>query len=269
MAAIISTITPMIGDILAQRNRRCALDQSPAESVGFMILLLYLRVKYSKLPEWKTALKEVDFLGNAIVIPSIICEPLALVMGGTRHPRKAWRIIGALILGFLKRFIFHLYESSSRWCTQPTMPPRLYHPRISTTSFLLIFLRSIIITAANDFLAVYFRAGKKTSPLDSSIYHLSFALPIIPISGLGAACISKTGLYTPLHDIRFARCGIEAELPSTLTATSHRGSRIGYQILTSSSAGLIFTSTLVCTLAPLREKDVAIATGFDDRFPCV
>ncbi|KAF5876292.1 putative major facilitator superfamily protein [Botrytis fragariae] len=84
------------------------------------------------------------------------------------------------------------------------MPPRLFQHRTSAISFLLIFLASTIITAANCFLPVYFQAVNQASPLDSSIYYLSFALAIIPVGGLSAAFISKPGLYISLHAIGFA-----------------------------------------------------------------
>lgn len=262
MAAIGSTVAPVIGGALAQTNWRWVFwINLPVAAVGLVIILLCLKVRYPQNPNWKHALAQVDFIGNAIFIPSIISILLGLVMGGSQFPWGSWHIIVPLVLGSLGWAAFHGYESSSRWCKQPTMPPRLFKHRTSAVSFVLIFLGSIIITAANYFLPVYFQAVKKVSPLDSGVYYLPFALAIIPIGGLGAAFISKTGLYIPLHGIGFTLTAIGAGLLSTLTETSSSGRWIGFQVITSGGVGLIFTSTLISTLAPLKEEDVAIATG--------
>ncbi|KAF7917246.1 uncharacterized protein EAE98_010351 [Botrytis deweyae] len=262
MAAVGSTVAPVIGGILAQKNWRWVFwINLPVSAVGLVIILLCLKVNYPPNPNWKHALAEVDFIGNAIFIPSITAVLLGLVMGGSQFSWGSWHIIVPLVFGFLGWVAFLIFESSTRLCKQPTMPPRLFKHRTSAVSFVLIFLGSIIITAANYFLPVYFQAVKKVSPLDSGVYYLPFALAIIPIGGLGAGFISKTGLYIPLHRIGFALCAIGAGLLSTLAASSNSGSWIGFQIITSSGVGLIFTSTLISTLAPLKEEDVAIATG--------
>jgi hypothetical protein len=141
------------------------------------------------------------------------------------------------------------------------MPPRLFKHRTSAVSFVLIFLGSIILTATNYFLPIYFQAVKEVSPLNSGVYYLPFALAIIPFGGLGAAFISKTGQYIPLHGIGFALSAIGTGTLSTLNASSSLGAWIGFQIIASGGSGLVFTSTLISTLAPLPEEDVAVATG--------
>ncbi|RDL36453.1 MFS general substrate transporter [Venustampulla echinocandica] len=262
MAAVGSTVGPIIGGALAQVDWRWVFwINLPVSALGLVIILLCLRVKYPPTPNWKQALAEVDFTGNGIFIPSIIAILLGLVMGGSQFPWGSWHIIVPLVLGCLGWAAFHLYESSPRFCKQPTMPPRLFKHRTSAISFVLIFLGSIIITATNYFLPVYFQAVKEVSPLDSGIYYLPFALAIIPFGGLGAAFISKTGQYIPLHGIGFALSAIGTGLLSTLDASSSPGAWIGFQIIASGGSGLVFTSTLVSALAPLPEEDVAIATG--------
>ncbi|EHL02730.1 putative Uncharacterized MFS-type transporter C16A3.17c [Glarea lozoyensis 74030] len=108
---------------------------------------------------------------------------------------------------------------------------------------------------------LYFQAVKGVSPLDSGVYYLPFALAIIPFGGMGAAFISKTGQYIPLHGIGFALSAIGTGLFSILDEDSSPGAWIGFQIIASGGSGLVFTSTLISTLAPLPEEDVAIATG--------
>ncbi|KAH8597479.1 major facilitator superfamily domain-containing protein [Bisporella sp. PMI_857] len=262
MAAIGSTVGPIIGGALAQKDWRWVFwINLPVSALGLVIILLCLRIKYPATPNWKHALAKVDFTGNGIFIPSIIAILLGLVMGGSQFPWGSWNIIVPLVLGCLGWTAFHLYESSPRLCKQPTMPPRLFKHRTSAVSFVLIFLGSIILTATNYFLPIYFQAVKEVSPLNSGVYYLPFALAIIPFGGLGAAFISKTGQYIPLHGIGFALSAIGTGTLSTLNASSSLGAWIGFQIIASGGSGLVFTSTLISTLAPLPEEDVAVATG--------
>ncbi|EPE26098.1 MFS general substrate transporter [Glarea lozoyensis ATCC 20868] len=262
MAAVGSTVGPIIGGALAERNWRWVFWLNlPVSALGLAIILLCLRVRYPPIPNWKNAIAAVDFVGNGIFIPSIIAILLGLVMGGSKFPWSSWHIVVPLVLGFLGWVAFHVYESSPRFCKQPTMPARLFKHRTSAISYVLIFTGSIVITATNYFLPVYFQAVKGVSPLDSGVYYLPFALAIIPFGGMGAAFISKTGQYIPLHGIGFALSAIGTGLFSILDEDSSPGAWIGFQIIASGGSGLVFTSTLISTLAPLPEEDVAIATG--------
>ncbi|PQE32885.1 major Facilitator Superfamily protein [Rutstroemia sp. NJR-2017a WRK4] len=262
MAAVGSTVAPVIGGALAQTDWRWVFWLNlPVSATALAIILLCLKVRYPRNPDWKDALTRVDFAGNAIFIPSIISILLGLVMGGTQFPWGTWHIIVPLILGFLGWVTFHLYESSPRLCRQPTMPPRIFKNRTSAVSFVLIFLGSIVITGTNYFLPVYFQAVKQVSPLQSGVYYLPFALAIIPFGGIGALFISKTGQYIPLHGLGFVFSAIGTGLFSTLTANSSSAAWIGFQIIAAGGSGLVFTSTLISTLAPLPEEDVAVATG--------
>ncbi|CAG8957636.1 hypothetical protein HYFRA_00010503 [Hymenoscyphus fraxineus] len=262
IAAVGSTIGPIIGGALAEKNWRWVFwINLPVSALALIIILLCLRIRYPPIPDWKHALAEVDFVGNGIFIPSIISILLALVMGGSQYAWGSWHVIVPLILGCFGWAGFHIYESSPRWCKQPTMPPRIFKHRTSAISLLSIFIGSIIITATNYFLPIYFQAVKGVSPLNSGVYYLPFALAIIPFGGLGAAFVTKTGKYIPLHYAGFALSAIGTGLLSTLDASSSAGSWIGFQILASGGSGLIFASTLISTLAPLPEEDVAVATG--------
>lgn len=87
MAAVGSTVGPIIGGALVQADFRWVFWVNlPVSAVGLVIILIFLRIKYPPTPDWKHALAEVDFIGNAIFIPSIISILLGLVKGGTQFP---------------------------------------------------------------------------------------------------------------------------------------------------------------------------------------
>lgn len=224
-------------------------------------MLLFLNVNYIRSPSWAHALARVDFLGNAIFIPSMVAIFFGLITGGTRgYPWNSWRIVLPLVMGVMGWLAFHFHQASCI-CREPSMPPRLFKNRTSCVGFLIIFLGGVILQAINYFLPVYFQAVKGASSLLSGVYFLPFALAIMPFGGLAGAFMAKTGLYKPLHWGGFALTAVGVGLFSTLTRQSSTGHWVGYQILASGGAGLVFTASLPSTLAALPETDVAVATG--------
>ncbi|KAI1454003.1 major facilitator superfamily domain-containing protein [Annulohypoxylon moriforme] len=261
-AAIGTTIGPIIGGAIVQANWRWVFwINLPVMGVGLLAIVLALNVQYKRSPTWLRALARVDFLGNAIFIPSMTAIFFGLIMGGQDgYPWRSWRIIFPLVLGVLGWIAFHIHQSS-RMCREPSMPTRLFKHRTSAAGFLMIFFASIIMQAIGYFLPVYFQAVKGDTPLMSGVSFLPFALAIIPFGGLAGAFMSKTGLYRLLHWVGFALSAVGAGLFSMLREDSSRGAWIGFQIVASGGTGLVFTATLPSTLAALPESDVAVATG--------
>ncbi|KAF3058319.1 putative transporter C3H1.06c [Daldinia childiae] len=261
-AAIGTTLGPIIGGTLAERNWRWIFWLNlPISAVSCIVIFFALNVQYTRSPTWKSALARVDFFGTAIFVPSLVSLYFGLIMGGTTgYPWSSWRIIMPIVLGIAGWIAFHFHQAS-RFCREPTMPPHLFKSRTSVASFLLIFLASITLQAVNYFLPVYFQGVKGTSALQSGVNYLPFALAIIPFGIISGVILSKTGRYKILHWAGFSLSAIGLGLFSTFRADSTVGAWIGYQVLVSGGAGFIFTATLPSTLAALPESYVATATG--------
>jgi hypothetical protein len=260
-AAIGTTIGPVIGGALAQVQWRWIFWLNlPIPGTGFLAILSLLNVEYKRNPTCMHAVARIDFLGNAIFVPSMVAIFFGLIMGGTQFSWRSWRIVVPLVLGILGWIGFHIHQASSI-CSEPSTPPRLFKHRTSATGYIIIFLAAIVLQAISYFLPIYFQAVKGTSPLISGVHFLPFALAIIPFGGLTGVFILKTGRYLPLHFLGFVLCATGSGLLSLLNETSSRGAWIGYQIIASGGVGIIFTATMPSTLAPLQESDVAVATA--------
>lgn len=260
-AAVGTTVGPIIGGSLAQVEWRWIFYLNlPISAMALVAILLFLNVKYRRSPTWKHALARVDFLGNAIFIPSIVAILLGLVLGGIVYPWDSFHIIVPLVLGFLGWAAFHVYQASPI-CKEPSMPPHLFGNRTSSIGFILALISSMLLESVAYFMPVYFQGVLGTSPLGAGVDFLPYTVSVVPFGIVAGGFISKTGLYRPLHWIGFALNAIGSGLLSILDAKSSKAAWAGFQIIAAGGTGIIMTSILPSILAALSESDVAVATG--------
>ncbi|KAL9036216.1 MAG: hypothetical protein Q9180_004426 [Flavoplaca navasiana] len=260
-AAIGTTIGPIIGGALAQRNWRWIFYLNlPISGVALLTVVLFFNIRYTRNSTWKQALARVDFLGNAIFIPSVIAILLGLVLGGISYPWGSYHIIVPLVLGALGYAAFHVHQASPI-CREPSMPPRLFKNRTSAASFVLVCISSMLLQTVAFFMPVYFQAVRGTSPLAAGINFLPYTAAIIPCGIIAGVFMSKTGWYRPLHWTGFALNAIGAGLLSLLDRDSSTAAWASFQVIAAAGTGIILTAMLPSILAALPESDVAVATG--------
>ena len=260
-AAIGTTVGPVIGGALAQVQWRWIFYLNlPISGLALLAVVLFFNVNYTRSPTWQLALARVDFLGNAIFIPSIVSILLGLVLGGTVYPWRSFHIILPLVLGFLGWGLFHFHQASPM-CKEPSIPSRLFKNRTSAAGLGLALISSMLVQTVACFMPVYFQAVLGTSPLAAGIDFLPYAAAIVPCGILAGIVMSGTGMYRPLHWVGFALNAIGAGLLSRLDRGSSKAEWVCFQIIAAGGTGIILTSMLPAILAALPEADVAVGTG--------
>lgn len=260
-AAIGTLIGPLVGGGLAQVSWRWVFYINlPISGVAFATMVIFLRIGHKTEPSWNKTLARIDYLGNFIFITSLCAVLLGLILGGTTYPWSSWRIILPLTLGFLGWACFHIYEAS-RFCTEPSMPPRLFTNRTSMVGFLLAFNSALLLEWVVYFLPLYFQVVLGASPLESGVDILPLNVFLVPAAIVAGILLSKFGRYRPLHWVGFAFTAIGCGLFSILDSSSTKAAWVCFQLFTAIGLGFIMTTILPSIQAALPESDVATATG--------
>jgi MFS family permease len=255
------SLGPVIGGLMTQRVtwRWIFYLNLPICGVALVLLVLFLKVQYKK-DSGQNMVRRIDFVGNALLIASVLAVLLALTWGGTKHAWSSWRTIVPLILGLLGQGGF-LALQSSKLIPEPTMPIRLFSNRTSLSTFALTFVHAILTYWLTYFLPVYFQSALEASPIQSGVNLLASAITAIPFAILAGGGLTKLGRYRPFHFVGIGLLTIAFGLFTRLDAHSSTGYWVGIQILGAAGTGILLTTTLPAIQAPLGEGDVAVATA--------
>ncbi|PSN74827.1 MFS general substrate transporter [Corynespora cassiicola Philippines] len=258
-AGLAAALGPVLGGALADADWRWIFYLNiPICGVALGAILLFMRVKYTRSASWKHALARVDYLGNLIFIPSIIAILFGLVMGGVQYPWSSWRVILPLVLGVLGWIGFHVQQM---FCSEPSVPARLFANRTSAIAFVLTFLSSVIVQAISYFMPVYFQAVKGENALRAGVSFLPFAIGTLTFAVVAGALLSKFGAYRPLHAIAFGLSAIAFGLFTLLDENTSRVAWAFFQLIASAGSGMILSVLLPAIMAALPESDVASSSA--------
>jgi hypothetical protein len=249
-----------LGQKLEADASRIFLLNIPVAGLALFLVTVFLKVNWNKESSVREKLRRIDYIGNAIFIPSVVAILLALTYGGTIYPWTSWRVLLSMVIGFVGLAAFGLFERS-KYCLEPTMPPRLFRNRTTVAAFALSFLNYGLLYWVIYFLPVYFQAVQRVSPSRSGVQLLPFVLVMIPTAGISGRILAKSGRYRIIHLVGSALMVLGCGLMTLLRPTSSAAAWVGYQTIFALGCGLLASTTLPAVQAPLAEKDTATATA--------
>lgn len=262
-AGMAAALGPPVGGAFAQTNWRWVLwINIPICGVALAVLLFFMRARSGDEHSQDTMtskLKQVDYLGNAIFIPSIFAVLYGLIMGGVIYPWSSWRIIVPLVLGVLGWVAFHVHQSL--FARHPSMPSRLFSNRTSATAFALTFLSSVLVQSITYFLPIYFQGVLSTTVLESGTFFLPYAIGSLFAAVMGGGLLSKLGAYRPLHAGAFAISTIGFGLFTVLDSTTSKVTWTFFQLISALGTGTTMSIMLPAIMAGLPESDVASSSA--------
>lgn len=262
MISLGTSLGPLFGGLIVDYStwRWVFYLALPIGGLALVLLFLFLHVNYDKSSSLATKVGSLDWVGNAIFIGASCAILIALSWAGAEYPWSSYQVLVPLILGMITLPGFIALEAS-RFVTNPMMPLHLFRNSVSSPIFALTFIHSLVTMSAFYFLPVYFQGALGATPYRSGIMLLPTILVVMPFAIFGGVLLSKFGRYKPILIVAFILMVLGFGLFSILDEHSSTGAWVGFQIIESAGAGLAVPVLLPALLAPLTDKDTALATG--------
>ncbi|KAI0853598.1 MFS general substrate transporter [Daldinia vernicosa] len=233
----------------------------PVSGAALILHLLFLRVNYDKETSIVERLKKIDYMGNAILIGSVVSVLIALSWGGTRYEWKSYQILVPLFLGVFGLVLFHIYEGAPWVRDYPTLPERVFKRRTPAAALIIAFINFICLFWVLYFLPIYFQAVLGMSPTISGLALLPTALLSVVTGAIAGVVLTKTGRYRPLHIIAFALIALGFGLFSRFNRNTSTAEWVIIQIIAAFGLGIMMSTNLPAVQADLPESDTAAATA--------
>lgn len=262
-AGLAAALGPPVGGLLAEKAswRWIFWINLPVCGLALIVLLVFMRVKsgnISKQQDTLSKLKQLDYVGNLIFIPSMVAILWGLIFGGNRYPWHSFRIVVPLVLGITGWSLFHIQQHFAK---NQSVPSRLFANRTSIIAFFLTFTSSILVQSLTYFLPIYFQGVLGTTVLHSGTFFLPYAIGSLLSAVLGGALLSKYGSYKMLHAAAFSISAIAFGL---LTLLNNRASKVAWvfiQLIAAAGTGVTMSVMLPAIMAGLPESDVASSSA--------
>ena len=86
-----------------------------------MLQFLFLQVTFAKRMTFIVSIKKIDWIGNGLLIASVVSVLITLSWADTRYSWSSWHILVPLLVGFAGTSVFHVFEST-KYANSPTIP---------------------------------------------------------------------------------------------------------------------------------------------------
>ncbi|KAK2601840.1 hypothetical protein QQS21_004623 [Conoideocrella luteorostrata] len=256
---------PFIGGAIVERTnwRWVFYINLPIAGVALVLNILFLKLKYNKAGSLGEKLRRIDYIGNLLLILSVVSVLIALSWGGGRHSWGAYQVVVPLVIGLVGLVVFHGYETMP-WVTVPILPERLFKRRTPAAALLIAFIHFLLLYYAILCLPVYFQAVKGMSPIASGVSFLPTSIFSVFTGVIAGATLTATGRYRVLHIVAFVLLNLGLGLFSRFGPDTSKAEYIIIQIIFSFGLGLLTTSNLPAVQADLPDSDAAVSTAAFD-----
>ncbi|KAK9772058.1 hypothetical protein SCAR479_11221 [Seiridium cardinale] len=253
---------PFIGGAIVERSnwRWVFYINLPIAGLALLLHILFLQVNFNRQGSLSEKLKRIDYMGNLILVLSVVAVLIALSWGGARYPWGSYQVIVPFVLGLVGLVAFHFYEMAP-WVKAPVLPERLFKRRTPAAALIIAFIDFMMLYWLIFFFPVYLQAVKGLSPIQSGVQFLPSSAISVFTGTASGFILSKWGRYRPMHFISFVLMAIGLGLFSRFDKDTSKAEYIGIQVIFALGLGLLMTSNLPAVQADLPEADAGVSAA--------
>jgi MFS family permease len=255
-----AALGPVLGGLLTSylNWRWCFWINLPFSGVALVVLTVLLDLPKLQAPASVTGLKDIDWVGSALVAAATTLLLVGLQFGGVVLPWNSAAVIGLLIGGCVATLLFLVQESKHR---QPIIPPRIFSTPSSAACLAVAFLHGTTYIACLYYLPIYFQLVLRASPVESGVWLLIIAVPMSLITVAAALVIRNTGRYRPAIWLSASILTLGVGISIAFPASRNWSLIVIVQLLLAIGIGPLFQSPLLALQAATAPEDVSRANG--------
>ncbi|XXG96371.1 hypothetical protein Hte_002653 [Hypoxylon texense] len=257
-----TTLGPFLGGVIIENTswRWVFYINLPIGGLAFILLFLFLRVKWDRSTTAYDRIRRLDYVGNGILVASTVSILIALTWADVFYPWGSWHILVPLLVGAAGLVLFVVYEGLPS-VTEPVMPLRMFSNRTAIIVYAITFLNSLQNYWSFFFVPIYFQAVRLASPAESGVDLLVFSLVGIPAAAISLVVLSKWGRYKIIHVAGSALFALGIGLFSIMDQNTSTAGWVWINIVAALGTSSLNSTQLPAFQASIREEDQAAATG--------
>ena len=232
----------------------------PVGGIALALQYFFLQVTYKKIEGFSSKARKIDWLGNILLVGSVVSILIALTWANTKYSWSAWQVLVPLLVGFAGTILFHAFEAS-KWCIEPTIPGRLFTNRTCAVAMILTFAQSMLTFWWIYFLPVYFVSVQKVSTGRSGVLLLPSVTSGVLTALVSGYIVTRTGRYKLLHLAGFALMTVASGLFTLLNSSSSLVAIVMFQVVAAFGVGCVMTTLLPAAQADLPQALVSSITS--------